>query len=260
QFLGTDEWGQGSTVRGTDYLFFERVNQRATIRNARTRMMMNEIPSHLENAEWSADGNDLTYDIKKSFTVQSVIPLFVDLPHLGYRVQVDLKDFFIDYDRGMRAYFGSFFFMPYEEEGESPRARHRKNRERAYFGSVQHFLRALYRNRLYDEGYGLFDLETGLPYDINLEEHMSEEVDETRYLQGLAGLKIGITYYHNQAGRPLYPDRRNAKRTRSSLIIDTDAALIRADGTFADRRLLFGGSMGEKAAAWMVPDDYQPRL
>ncbi|MEM8583072.1 MAG: carboxypeptidase-like regulatory domain-containing protein [Bacteroidota bacterium] len=260
QFLGLDKWGTESSISGTEHLFFERVNQRRTIQNARTRMLMNEIPVHLENAEWSEDGNDLSYDIKKSFTVRANAPLLVDLPHLGYKVQVDLQDFHIDYDQGLRVYFGTFFFMPYEEAGERPRAKHRRNRERAYFGSIQHFLRALYGNRLYEEGYATYDLDLGLPYDMELDAHLSEEIDGTRYLQGLEGLNIGIKYCHNQAGRPLYPDRVNGLSTRSTLIINTNAAIIRADGTFADRRLLFGGNMGAKAAAWMVPADYQPRF
>ncbi|MEM6395284.1 MAG: carboxypeptidase-like regulatory domain-containing protein [Bacteroidota bacterium] len=258
QFMGVDRWGRESTMEGTEYLFFERNNRLDTIRGAKAKRMRDMALPVMKKVTWSEDGSYFTTKRKLTFTTRSRAPLLMDLPHLGYKVQVDLRELYLDYEQGMRVYTGAFFFMPYEEEGERPRSRHRRNREQAYYGSIQHFLRALYRDELTDEGYEFFDLDTGLPYELDMSEHLGEESDSERDLQGLKGLNVGVRYYHNSAGRPVPPNRLGASKRMSSLIIRADSITIRADGTFADRQMLFGGDMGAKATAWLLPADYEP--
>ena len=81
-------------------------------------------------------------------------PMLVENRALGYDVQVTLDEF--HYDMRTGAVFYSFFplFKPMVGSA-SKESRWAKNRASAFYGSPLHFFRALYQDRLADEGFEL---------------------------------------------------------------------------------------------------------
>lgn len=69
---------------------------------------------------------------------------------LGYRIRFQLEDFELNFTERSVFYLGYSFFQ--ELKGKSTN-RKRENRRKAYDGSVLHFMRSLYENRLQEEGF-----------------------------------------------------------------------------------------------------------
>ncbi|RYY65378.1 MAG: carboxypeptidase-like regulatory domain-containing protein, partial [Chitinophagaceae bacterium] len=84
-------------------------------------------------------------------------PLVIENKALGYRITYQLEDF--TYNYGSRVV--SFYGFPFYEELAGGAGRERKwaaARRAAYYGSMMHFMRALYRNRLAEEGFIIYAL------------------------------------------------------------------------------------------------------
>lgn len=81
-------------------------------------------------------------------------PILVQNRSLGYQVQVTLDDFRYDFANQSVAF--SFFPLFTEMQGSpSKKARWERNRATAYYGSALHFFRALYQDRVEQEGFML---------------------------------------------------------------------------------------------------------
>ncbi|HTJ14322.1 MAG TPA: carboxypeptidase-like regulatory domain-containing protein [Dinghuibacter sp.] len=79
-------------------------------------------------------------------------PILVQNAALGYEVQVTLDDFHYYLANGETRF--SFFPLFREMPGSpSKKARWARNRNQAYFGSTLHFFRALYQDRVREEGF-----------------------------------------------------------------------------------------------------------
>lgn len=82
-------------------------------------------------------------------------PLVIENQALGYVLRYELKLFEYDFTKRIFLYQG----YPLFEEMTAKRAgiakRWAKNREEAYYGSVMHFMRCVYRNKIVEEGYEL---------------------------------------------------------------------------------------------------------
>jgi hypothetical protein len=78
--------------------------------------------------------------------------LIIENPRLGYRVKYLLKSFGYDSSSGITLYTGDASFEPMQG---SPRMQGEwnKNRFEAYQGSLMHFLRSVYQNRVLKEGF-----------------------------------------------------------------------------------------------------------
>ncbi|OKS88240.1 carboxypeptidase-like regulatory domain-containing protein [Mucilaginibacter polytrichastri] len=72
---------------------------------------------------------------------------------LGYRVKYLLSAFNKDYKKSMIFYEGSVLFEDLPTSSPEQVERYKKARERAYYGSMQHFLKAALHNRAEDDGF-----------------------------------------------------------------------------------------------------------
>lgn len=82
-------------------------------------------------------------------------PIIIENPNLGYQISFVLQSFECNPKEERWSYFG----FPYFEEMEVPARRVSwvsKNRDRAYFGSMTHFLQAVYQDKLEAEGFEVF--------------------------------------------------------------------------------------------------------
>ncbi len=98
--------------------------------------------------------------------------ILIENPNLGYTIQYVLEGFELDLESRVSRYAGYPFFI----EEDAPRRRQRslqKNRERAFKGSVAHFIRSLYHGILEEEGYELYAIER-----VTNPEWASEEMAE----------------------------------------------------------------------------------
>ncbi len=88
-FLGTDEWGERAQIRNEDALLFDRdfKNQRVNVRSKYMRKMT--LNSNRNNVEWSADSSFYVYDKALNLQATAKVPLEIELPDLGYKIQVD---------------------------------------------------------------------------------------------------------------------------------------------------------------------------
>ncbi|SER14507.1 carboxypeptidase-like regulatory domain-containing protein [Neolewinella agarilytica] len=257
-FLGVDDWGRRATIKGEDALFFEREYRRKRLSNARSFFPDGKIPSTLKNARWADDGTTLLFEKANNLTAASNASLEIDLPDLGYVLFVDLQRFRTDYTAGTTNRLGTYFWQPYEGNNpEKARKKHLKNRERAYYNSNIHFLRSLFQDRLEAEGYAIYEVIGNDARPFTLNDYLVETETDDKEIVGLKGRVLSILYYADGRGRPL-PKRRwkRASPIQSSLHIVGDRAAIRPDGTTGESPLLFGGAMGLRRAAWMLPGDY----
>ncbi|OAV43108.1 carboxypeptidase-like regulatory domain-containing protein [Lewinella sp. 4G2] len=260
RFLGVDAWGKAASITDTDPLYFERNFERqeiAKITRQTADMLMNK---ELRDAKWNAAGDAVSFDSPVDFTARSTSPLKLDLPHTGYTVFVDLQQFYLHYAQGLRNYYGTFYFVPAEAEGQAPKRRHWRNRKLAYYNSRQHFLRSLFADDLDAQGFVTLIREEDDRIDtLDLPYYLEGTTDKETTLTNLEECDITILYYPRTDGSPAAPDqRRNRTPVSSSLFVRDSEIVIRRDGTTGPAQLYFGGRMGSRAAAWLLPADYQP--
>lgn len=78
-------------------------------------------------------------------------PIVLENKALGYKVSYDLEVFEVDFNQNSATFLGYPLFIPID--GNLTKNRWVKAREEAYNGSILHFMRSLYHNRLIEEGF-----------------------------------------------------------------------------------------------------------
>lgn len=79
-------------------------------------------------------------------------PIVISNSYLGYQLEYDLVDFFIDYNSNYNYMAGTVLFT--EMKGNnSKRKRWDKNRKESYHGSIMHFIRSLHQQKLKENGF-----------------------------------------------------------------------------------------------------------
>lgn len=262
-FLGADEWGQRARILNEEVLIFERDYVREKLATT-TPYMRNLIrQSGRDDGEWAADGSYYEFDKARTFQVSAGAPLKIELPDLGYQLQVDLVSFTVDYEQGQTAYYGYYFFQPEEPNSPKLSERYRKKRQNAFFNSTQHFLRSLFAGKLSENGYQTLEAtsnDIGRRQSVRPFEpapHLQQTANGQMEIVGLKDKKLLILYYGDRRGRP-QPEAK-WKRTQpvqSGLYIGADSCLIREDGTVGESQLFFSGNMGNRGIAWLLPSDY----
>lgn len=89
-----------------------------------------------------------------TMTVFADAPLVIENSALGYRITYQLESFSYDFKNQFLLYTGYPFFEMLKGN-ERRQRRWMKAREEVFYGSMLHFMRALYRNRVVEEGYSV---------------------------------------------------------------------------------------------------------
>ncbi|PPK88233.1 carboxypeptidase-like protein [Neolewinella xylanilytica] len=259
RFLGTEEWSRGARLQFTDRLRFDRHYETDTLRNADVLVKQYGLPDDLRNVAWAIDGKTLTFDRAVDLRASSTGTLEADVPMLGYRVRVNLEHFVVNYAAGSTYGLGTYYFEPYEGRQGKARPKHRRNRQRAFYASSQHFLRSLYANDLGANGFATYEMIDGKARPIDLLSYLEARSDGEMAFQGLENRQITILYFHDRKGLPLPPDRRKrAAYLTSVMVIGGPEATFRADGTLGNSPIGFGGAMGASEVSRMLPSNYSP--
>ncbi len=82
-------------------------------------------------------------------------PILIRNNALGYLIKYDLVVFDANHTASSFSYAGHPFFTELKPDGPKQQDTWQRNREMAFFGSVNHFFRSLYRNTLAENGFML---------------------------------------------------------------------------------------------------------
>lgn len=109
---------------------------------------------------------DFTLDAGHWFTATASVPLEVENRALGYGLKIIVKNFEYHERKNEIRYslITHFEELPARDDEES--RRWQANREKAYRGSMRHFLTALVQGRSYREGFQIFAL-MGVPWEAS---------------------------------------------------------------------------------------------
>ena len=189
----------------------------------------------------------LKYDKrKKDLYASSKVPLKVINKSLQYEISYDLIDFEVNFKYANLktreftvnsvVYFGTSFYKELENFKKNKSI---KNREQAYNGSVQHFIRSLYNKNLKDEGYLIF-------YDgfvVNEWSYFTVEAVENTDFKKVS-LKENVSILYD-------------KEFQSELQLEIDEFFIDTYGNYGPIiGVYFSGVMGNQRVGDTLPLDY----
>ena len=93
------------------------------------------------------------YPKSKRLSVTATDPLIIENKALGYDLEYRLESFVCDYSTNIISYFGYPLFREMATEYNATRVKWEQRRRMAYMGSLMHFMRTLYKDRLLAEGF-----------------------------------------------------------------------------------------------------------
>lgn len=145
-------------------------------------------------------------------------PIVVENKALGYTIQWYMKKFELNYQEGRLEVFGIPLFQQLTPKNDRQLKQWTKERERAYFGSIQHFLRSLLSSSWLEDGF-----EMRLVNLVPNPERPSKEFLDKR----MAALKADITssgdsleYYSRLATKPEMIEKISDELASSEQIIN----------------------------------------
>jgi hypothetical protein len=292
-FLGEDDWGKNAIIKNDSVLMFDLAyNDKKVFVNDK---IMNYIKRGVyENiSEWNEDSLYYITQELSTFKAYALEPLVIDLPLLGYKLNVDLVDFTIRYigNEAQCDILGYFYYQPYKTDSKSKLKKYNKNRRLAYYNSSQHFLRSLYDDKLEQNGYKLAEAKTSTSLNIQrlvgdalggaggkLAESVNSAMSQgiTRFnniqidsytkktennemqISGLSDSKVLVLYYYKSDGSPLNLENNKTSNPYylSEIRFLKDTCTFTKEGIVPDNSIIFMGEISKKRVAACLPDDY----
>jgi len=155
---GPDEINMSLAIRDNE---LQEVKVLAPIEKGWARFGKDFLEAFLGYSDWSeqcvlVNKEVLTFRYDKELQtlyVQASAPLIIKHNQLGYIINYDLMDFSRSYKDRTVFFSGSARYTPMDIKSKKRQARVAQNREVAYRGSINHFMRAVYRNKCREEGF-----------------------------------------------------------------------------------------------------------
>ena len=189
----------------------------------------------------------LRYDKRnKALYASAKAPIEIINKALQYNVSFDLIDFEVSFRYvnpksnsftvNSVSYFGTSFYKNIEDFKEN---KAEKNREKAYQGSVQHFLRSLYNKSLEENGYWIFHGK----FRVNEWEYFKiKTIEETTLKKVSLVDKVSILY---------------DKDIQSEIQIKVDHFVLDRFGNYSPIvGVYFSGALGSQRLGDSLPSDY----
>ncbi|HPR32152.1 MAG TPA: carboxypeptidase-like regulatory domain-containing protein [Prolixibacteraceae bacterium] len=264
-FLGEDVWGKYAWIKNEEELFFTKEFRSIsfTVGNTEATQITDDlnyavIPNDDSLIVWHNDPVRLTAYAHE--------PLTIELPLLGYTIEVNLVDFILEYDTTRFSYLSSFrgyyHYKPIPFTSKRDSIRICRNRQKAYYHSPLHFCRSLYNKELAKNGYVIFEKKTHktpplielIPFDVY--PYMSFEKDFVQ-LSGLADKNFVVQYRTTIRQKPADLTKSAGFEIRSSSMrFLNDSVIVRDNGTTPGNSIAFGPGIGSKLLGAQLPDDY----
>ena len=125
-------------------------------------------------------------------------PLIIENRSLGYRINYQMENFEVNFSKGSSAFAGYPLFDDMDKNRRTPRSRWQKARDKAYYGSMMHFMRSVFSNSLNADG---FDVRR-MHREPNLEKQRIKLLARTSNILGSSG-SIRITTGGSTANQPM---------------------------------------------------------
>lgn len=234
-----------------------------------------------EEADMSKVTNlDAIYFVKPAGDKDGIIalsdtPLTIINRKLGYKIEFDLAEFYIN-EKVNRTYF--YGFTRYNEMGD--KKKWVKNRRKAYYGSTVHFFRSLINDQLEQEGYSIYkilgDTSTKKPggqvtissrgMDIAIAAKASDIIkkDSNDIYSASWGKKLMVQYHKKPAGKTYLSQKTmvtGALPNGFRSYLHTEEKVIRIDGNgllLDPLKVFFSGYWIYEKAANLLPYNYIP--
>lgn len=207
---------------------------------------------------------------KNVLNAKAVDVLRIDNPNLGYNIQFLLTNFRFEKRSRYIFYGGNPLFILDTTLSKAKLRRVESNREEAYRGSLQHFIRALYRGQTVEEGFEIRRLDR-LPKGNGFLDQLGSQVldPETLITRGKDG-KVTISYdfhlhilYKLEKESTEYEGIMNGKRSvnQSSLMkLEVASMELYDNGSYPDPfGIMVEGYMAWERVADLLPLDYKEK-
>ncbi len=112
------------------------------------------VDCHLDNPEVIK----FRLNADNTLTVSAAKPIVIKNYWLGYRIHYELEEFEYNFATGIVHYQGSALFSDLSLEHPAKAEKYQQERWKAYQGSLLHFMRAFYVNKLESEGFEIRSL------------------------------------------------------------------------------------------------------
>ncbi|MGH7456985.1 MAG: carboxypeptidase-like regulatory domain-containing protein, partial [bacterium] len=198
---------------------------------------------------------DFTFEKEpKCFAATASQPLQIENRKLGYRAQFLVEDFryYIDEDKIGYAFIPKFDeLLPAEAADEE---RWKTNRQKAYRGSLRHFLVALVAARLEEEGFILYCLAVP-PWEDKQVRRLAADLDD---LLSPGTLPNERELHFRGCWEVIYTPERGDNQV-SWIVASRESVTVNASGYIYDGyAVTVYGHWFHQRVAEMLPRDYQP--
>ncbi|MBC7936440.1 MAG: carboxypeptidase-like regulatory domain-containing protein [Rhizobacter sp.] len=212
---------------------------------------------------------------KDGIIALSDTPLTIINRQLGYTINFDLGEFYLNEKQGRTSFYG---FTRYNEMGD--RKKWAKNRRKAYYGSTVHFFRSLITNTLEREGYSIYKIKSdslkkrGNPLNISANKvdmaipvkatDIIEKDSASNFYSAKWGAKLMVQYHKKTASQDYLYKKilvKDAFHNGFRAYLNTSAGFIRIDtnGLLEDpMAVYYSGYWIYEKAANLLPYNYNP--
>lgn len=161
----------------------------------------------------------------KLMTVIAKEPLIIENKELGYSIKYQLELFQFEFDL-QRLFYAGFPFFEQLKGSRRQQSKWAMSREDAYYGSVTHFMRALYMDSLANEGFDMrFVFKTPNTEKQRVREIYRKELNQHAGMISLGG--DSSSYYNSILREPdVKSEIGKNLLSRDSLGLMTDSAFI----------------------------------
>nr|WP_198160696.1 carboxypeptidase-like regulatory domain-containing protein [Pedobacter panaciterrae] len=203
--------------------------------------------------------------VKKILEATSDDFLIIENKSLGYRIKYLLRNFRYNRETGVTSYDGESVFENLTGT-DSEKNTWNANRKKTYEGSLMHYLRALYKNRLEQDGFITYEVMNSnqplqlAPRPINMEQYINTV--DSNFIQLQFKTRLYVVYGKEKALKENNPDQKSGITTwmdknGSIMRLFLDNAIIDSKGSYVDYRSFFiRGFWGRKRIGDQLPFEY----
>lgn len=197
-------------------------------------------------------------------------PLLIENSALGYTIRYTLDSFIHEYSTQASTYTGYPLFEAMATADVNQAAQWKANRQKAYNGSILHFMRSIYNKSLQEQGFEIQfvvksnDSESAIPVQ-NLYGGLNYSKDDSTQVVDIQPNQtdVAVLYKNEEPDKEYAAQNAEAANKKFQLSVFTvpaaEALGIEQNGYYYDQNdITFTGYWSWEKVGDMVPYDYQP--
>jgi hypothetical protein len=196
---------------------------------------------------------DLNYNEQNHvLTATAQEPIEIENKALGYKIFYLLQTFSLDTQHDLIFLSGIPRFVELVPEKDSQQKKWNRNRDKAYLGSVTHFIKSLFEHTLNSNGFIVSEIKNEKEYITSANVLLNNDV-----VQYHGKLKV---VYEKESEEYNYSHQNNFYKPQTSILsFPAKAIKIYQNGYFEDQLgIVFNGYMGWERLAELMPLEYRP--